>query len=1445
MSITPIQLITQYISYFNRAPDPEGFAYWLRVSDEQNLTLVQLARQFSDSDEAQDIYPLLGTPGFLTEARVETFLEDVYQNLFNRGLDAGGRDFYVPDIVSGALAVEEAIAQIINGAKGGDEQVLNNKAAAAQIYVDTFIDDANFSYLDPDGTPNAEAEALAKSVVANTDGTPESIDDAQADIDAYAASLSNEAPTATDDTALASEDDALTVPAAGVLANDTDPESGTLTVTAVNGAEGDVGTAINLDSGAVLTLNADGSYTYDPNGKFEDLTEGQFKTDTFEYTVSDEFGASDTATVTVKIEGKADENTFTLTAGADTSPEFDGDSADDIYVGTEATLSSADSLNGGKGEDLLDVSTDGGETFGAFGTTSVEIIETTADNGTTTYDLSGTSGVTTLRSENSDSTVVYNQATGLAALEMVNLTEAGGGVAPDFTVAFQDGVVAGADDAISLTTNGSNVGTVTVGSTSDADGGVERIDLEALGSDSKIDLLDSDIATLGFSGDKSVVINQDLPGTLTAIDGGGATGSMTATVDSANDADVTLGAGDDNITHDSLGANDTVDLGEGEDTLEAAEAGLIASSANGGINNVEIIEIQNTFSNTIADAVNGFQADNFPGATTFQLESGFNDGTVINDLAPGQRVDLEAKSVGNTLNLDDAAFTNADDSFTIGVGESDGQNGLGASAGTVDFSSNATEMVTIDSRGDNDTVNTPDADQNVLSVFNGGLETLMITGDEDLQLQVNWTQGAASSLTAIDASAANGDLDLDEVLYEAGSSVSVTGGSGGDILAGGANDDTIVGNAGNDLIGAGAGADTVDAGEGDDNAFAGAGADTFTLGAGADGYWLTQVSDSQNGGGQDTVTDFTSGEDQIYVRSLMANNGYAAGQFAFVGSFGSFGAAQGAVFNGSGILQSVFDTSTNTLYFDVDDDGTLNNNDVAVILSAGNAPVATDFESTTFAPADPSASVPPVAPIVGNTLETTGATFNTVNGFNILNGTTVTGADDTITVVDNGHLITANLEGQGGTDTAIFNEGTTYDLANPASIGGMENLVLESGSDLRATDGQLSSFTNITGASGFNVFFAVGSITIQDGGVNLAGFERLEYDGSGQTIDLDLAELPFTVDFNDAGGAASQDLDIHSAGSTVIDLSVSNRSLIDFGAGGTIDEIDVDDGGTLRIDGSNTGNFANAATINIFGNFAAGDTLQTEGDLDVTAFVGIDSDLDLQSVGTNVDIIDDGASRSITGDAGNNIINGAGGNDEIDGGAGVDLIMGGTGTDTIDLGAIGDVDTVSVGAAGADGADRNIVSNFETGLGGDVFNVEAAAGGTETLVDLSGTDNFLTTNSIQDVNSTGNITADAETEVIRFTAEQINGDLTTITDPNVLGGEAVLNAIGGTFSPDTAGDSLLFLIGDTAGNTGVYLADDANSGGLATAGEITLIGVLDGVSVNSLTVDNFSNNSFF
>ena len=59
------------------------------------------------------------------------------------------------------------------------------------------------------------------------------------------------------------------------------------------------------DTKGLVTLNEDGTFTYDPNGQFDDLKSGETATDTFSYTVTDKAGESSTETVTVTINGVA------------------------------------------------------------------------------------------------------------------------------------------------------------------------------------------------------------------------------------------------------------------------------------------------------------------------------------------------------------------------------------------------------------------------------------------------------------------------------------------------------------------------------------------------------------------------------------------------------------------------------------------------------------------------------------------------------------------------------------------------------------------------------------------------------------------------------------------------------------------------------------------------------------------------------------------------------------------------------------------------------------------------------------------------------------------------------------------------------------------------------------------------------------------------------------
>ncbi|MDO6613562.1 Ig-like domain-containing protein, partial [Shewanella sp. 1_MG-2023] len=89
----------------------------------------------------------------------------------------------------------------------------------------------------------------------------------------------------------------------GLLANDTDAQGHSFNISHINGTTFTPGQAVTLTSGAIVTINANGTYTYDVNGAFDSLTAGELDTDTFTYTITDQYGAVDTATVTINIVG--------------------------------------------------------------------------------------------------------------------------------------------------------------------------------------------------------------------------------------------------------------------------------------------------------------------------------------------------------------------------------------------------------------------------------------------------------------------------------------------------------------------------------------------------------------------------------------------------------------------------------------------------------------------------------------------------------------------------------------------------------------------------------------------------------------------------------------------------------------------------------------------------------------------------------------------------------------------------------------------------------------------------------------------------------------------------------------------------------------------------------------------------------------------------------------
>ncbi|MFP1683150.1 Ig-like domain-containing protein [Alloalcanivorax sp. C16-1] len=200
--------------------------------------------------------------------------------------------------------------------------------------------------------------------------------------------VSNPAPIADNDTGATTENTTTT---GNVLTNDSDPDGDDLTVSAVNGEAGEVGEAVDGDHGGRFTLNQDGSYSFDPNGDFDDLAVGETRTTSIEYQVSDGEGGFDTATLTITVTGVNDAPTVVNGNVPDTQSNDDSDTVTPLDVsgafadvdGTDTLTYSADGLPPG-----LSIDTDTGIISGTLdrdasqgGTDGTYTVTITADDG--------------------------------------------------------------------------------------------------------------------------------------------------------------------------------------------------------------------------------------------------------------------------------------------------------------------------------------------------------------------------------------------------------------------------------------------------------------------------------------------------------------------------------------------------------------------------------------------------------------------------------------------------------------------------------------------------------------------------------------------------------------------------------------------------------------------------------------------------------------------------------------------------------------------------------------------------------------------------------------------------------------------------------------------------------------------------------------------------------
>lgn len=259
---------------------------------------------------------------------------------------------------------DRVIATFTGGTNGSDPLVIlfNDQATPSLVeQIARSITFANFS-----DAPVAGERTITFTLTDGDGGTAAPV---TATVDLTA---TDDPATAQPDHVFANEDAVATGSVFGDNGSgpDTDPD-GVLTVYAVNGSTDNVGKTIQLASGALLTLNDDGSYSYDPNGAFDYLVaagtgavDSQAE-DSFKYTVTG--GNEVTVTVTVNgvwsagdvLRGTSDNDTITGTQFNDVIDVSQGGNdsvsggAGDDYIYFGGTFTAGDQVLGGPGFDVL------------------------------------------------------------------------------------------------------------------------------------------------------------------------------------------------------------------------------------------------------------------------------------------------------------------------------------------------------------------------------------------------------------------------------------------------------------------------------------------------------------------------------------------------------------------------------------------------------------------------------------------------------------------------------------------------------------------------------------------------------------------------------------------------------------------------------------------------------------------------------------------------------------------------------------------------------------------------------------------------------------------------------------------------------------------------------------------------------------------------------------
>ncbi|MBA4801326.1 MAG: tandem-95 repeat protein [Euryhalocaulis sp.] len=822
----------------------------------------------------------------------------------------------------------------------------NGSVVGAQITLSsgallTLGSDGSYDY-----DPNSQFESLAVGETA-TDSFTYTVTDGNGGTDTATATITitgeNDAPVTTDVGyfGFINEDDGLTS-VSNLLAGASDVDtSDVLSVAEIEGASSGVGTTITLGSGAILNVNSDGTFSYNPNDQFESLAAGETASDTFTYTVTDGNGGTDTGLVTIEIIGVND------------APVANDDNVSSFEDGTEY----AETLNGNVLTNDTDVESDG---------LAVTAVNGGASNVGTTVTLSSgaTVDLDSLGDYDYDPNGAFESlAVGETATDSFTYTISDGNGATDsatvtVTIHGQNDAVTAVDDADALTEGfgGSSIDVLFNDTDVDASDTLTVIAVEGAASnvDSFITLASGAEVNLSASG--SAVIFEN--GAYESLGGGEtATDSFTYTVSDGNGSTDTA-----TVTYTITGVNDAPEASDdyatvwedggaivppgGAEVLEPATGNVLFNDSDVESDGLAVTEVNGSSSSVNSTVTLGSGAtvtlnstgsyDYDPNGAYEFLASGesatdsftytVSDGNGGTDSATvyvtviGENDSPDAVGDGNVVVESDVAsgnvLANDTDPDASDILEVVGVNGSSSDVGTTITLGSGAEL-TLNSDG------TYDYDPN------GAFDSLE-TGDtsaDSFTYIVSDGNGATDSATVYITVTG----ESAEVLVGTNGNDTLNGTPGQDVIYGLDGHDRLNGLADDDVLFGGNGDDRMIGGAGDDTLVGGQGRDTLTGNSGADVFVYTALTDSTRAAtGRDRITDFESGVDQIDLSAIDANSVLGGDQaFSIVGSFS--GSAGELVLKelANGILVQA----------DVDGDGRV---DFSVLV-LGEEPIAGDF----------------------------------------------------------------------------------------------------------------------------------------------------------------------------------------------------------------------------------------------------------------------------------------------------------------------------------------------------------------------------------------------------------------------------------------------------------------------------------------------------------------------